>query len=135
MSGLARGIDADAHQGALEGRQEAGHLLSWDVGLIGPILLNTGYTATTNRTAWCCALRISHGNQSPQSFHFPQRNRVISGLSLGVIVTEATLKSGSLITARMALEQNREVFAVPGNVAHPLSHGPHGLIQARSKTR
>ena len=130
VSGLARGIDADAHQGALAA---AGRTLA---------VLGCGIDRTYPPEHHILRQQIEqHGavfsefpmGTSPQSFHFPQRNRIISGLSLGVIVTEATLKSGSLITARMALEQNREVFAVPGNVTHPLSHGPHGLIQQGAK--
>ncbi len=130
VSGLARGIDADAHQGALTA---GGRTLA---------VLGCGIDRTYPPEHHTLRQQIEqHGTvfsefpmgTSPQSFHFPQRNRIISGLSLGVIVTEATLKSGSLITARMALEQNREVFAVPGNVAHPLSHGPHGLIQQGAK--
>ncbi len=130
VSGLARGIDADAHQGALAA---AGRTLA---------VLGCGIDRTYPPEHHTLRQQIEqHGavlsefpmGTRPLSFHFPQRNRIISGLSLGVIVTEATLKSGSLITARMALEQNREVFAVPGNVTHPLSHGPHDLIQQGAK--
>jgi DNA processing protein len=130
VSGLARGVDADAHEGALaaKGRTVA--------------VLGCGIDQTYPPEHLKLRQRIEQQGvvlsefpmgTSPQAFHFPQRNRVISGLSLGVIVTEATLKSGSLITARMALEQNREVFAVPGNVTHPLSRGPHRLIQQGAK--
>lgn len=130
VSGLARGIDADAHEGALA---SAGRTFA---------VLGCGIDRTYPPEHLKLRERIEqHGavlsefsmGTSPQSYHFPQRNRVISGLSLGVVVTEATSKSGSLITARMALEQNREVFAVPGNVTHPLSQGPHRLIQQGAK--
>ena len=130
VSGLARGIDAAAHEGALAstGRTVA--------------VLGCGIDQTYPPEHHSLRQQIEQNGgvfsefpmgTSPQSFHFPQRNRVISGLSLGVIVTEATLKSGSLITARMALEQNREVFAIPGNVTQQLSHGPHRLIKQGAK--
>jgi len=130
VSGLARGVDADAHEGALASKGRTVAVLGCGIDQIYP----PEHLKLRQRIEQQgVVLSEFPMGTSPQAFHFPQRNRVISGLSLGVIVTEATLKSGSLITARMALEQNREVFAVPGNVTHPLSRGPHRLIQQGAK--
>jgi DNA processing protein len=130
ISGLARGVDADAHEGALAANGRTVAVLGCGIDQTYP----PEHLKLRQRIEQQGAVLSEFPmGTSPQPFHFPQRNRVISGLSLGVIVTEATLKSGSLITARMALEQNREVFAVPGNVTHPLSRGPHRLIQQGAK--
>ena len=130
VSGLARGIDADAHEGALASGGRTFAILGCGIDQTYP----PEHRKLRGRIEQDGAILSEFPmGASPQSFHFPQRNRIISGLSLGVIVTEATSKSGSLITARMALEQSREVFAVPGNVTHPLSQGPHRLIQQGAK--
>ncbi|WP_447964009.1 DNA-processing protein DprA [Nitrospira sp. Ecomares 2.1] len=130
VSGMARGIDAAAHEGALA---TSGRTLA---------VLGCGIDQTYPPEHDPLRQRIEqHGavlsefpmGTPPHSYHFPQRNRIISGLSLGVIVTEATSRSGSLITARMALDQNREVFAVPGNVTNSLTRGPHRLIKEGAK--
>ncbi|GAB0148794.1 MULTISPECIES: DNA-processing protein DprA [Marichromatium] len=124
-SGLASGVDAAAHLGALErGRTIA--------------VLGTGpdrvYPAAHRELAHRIAANGALVSEFPPGVeplarNFPRRNRLISGLSLGVLVTEAALKSGSLITARLALEQGREVFAVPGSVRNPLARGCHALIR------
>ncbi len=130
ISGLARGIDADAHEGALASKGRTVAVLGCGINRTYPPEHCTLRERIEENGAILSEFPMG---TSPQAFHFPQRNRVISGLSLGVVVTEATLKSGSLITARMAAEQNREVFAVPGNVTHPLSQGPHRLIKQGAK--
>ena len=130
ISGLARGIDAAAHQAALEagGRTIAvlggGHLK----------LYPADHAALANEIAHNGAvISESPPDTPPRSGSFPRRNRIVSGLSLGVIVVEAAQRSGALISARLAMEQGREVFAVPGRIDNRMSQGCHKLIQDGAK--
>ena len=128
-SGLALGIDTEAHQGAIS----AGHTLA---------VMGTGpdriYPAKNRELAHQIASEHLLITEFPpgtpaKAENFPRRNRIISGLSLGVLVVEATLQSGSLITARLAAEQGREVFAIPGSIHNPQSKGCHALIRQGAK--
>ena len=127
VSGFARGIDAAAHRGAIEGGGRTMAVLGTGIDEVYPrdhkklgeeILEAGGAMVTQFPLA-----------TPPVSENFPYRNRIISGLSLGVIVVEAAENSGSLITARLAIEQNREVFAVPGNITSRNSFGTNYLIK------
>ena len=129
-SGLARGIDGCAHWGALEG------------GGVTLAVAGTGPDRVYPRARRELACRLASQGAVLSEFprgtppwpgNFPRRNRIISGLSAGVLVVEATVDSGSLITARHALDQGRDVFAVPGAVTNPLSRGCHSLIQQGAK--
>ncbi len=126
VSGLARGIDAAAHQGALEAGGRTLGVLSNGVAEIYP----PQHEELGHRIAGQGAIlsEMPPGTK-PKKGMFPQRNRLISGLTLGTIVVEAAERSGALITARLAGEQGREVFAVPGLVSNPKSHGCHQLIK------
>jgi len=123
-SGMARGIDTAGHQGALESGTIA--VLAGGADVIYPRENNRLYQAI--RDSGLILSEMPLGTQ-PQARHFPRRNRIISGLALGLLVVEATHKSGSLITARLALEQGREVFAVPGSPLDPRAKGPNDMIR------
>ncbi len=130
VSGLARGIDAAAHEGALEGGGRTLAVMGCGLSQVYP----EEHTGLAERIAGQGAILSEH----PMGFpvlpnNFPRRNRIISGLSLGAVVVEAARRSGSLITARWALEQGREVFAVPGPVDRPSSAGCHRLIRDGAK--
>ncbi len=123
-SGLARGIDAAAHRGALESGTIAA--VAGGVDVVYPQENRDLQQAIAG--GGLIVSEMPPGTK-PQARHFPRRNRLISGLSLGVLVVEAALRSGSLITARMALEQGREVFAVPGSPLDPRARGSNDLIR------
>lgn len=134
VSGLARGIDTAAHKGALEFGNLAGDTPAG--GTVGVIAggLNVYYPPENERLQQAIAeqgLLVSEQpwGSVPQQSHFPRRNRIISGLSLGLVVVEATAKSGSLISARLAGEQGRLVMAVPGSPLEPRALGPNSLIR------
>ncbi len=131
-SGMALGVDAAAHQGALKNSADpsAGSTIA---------VMGTGIDKTYPRSHHRLREQILENGGTlvtefslgvgPQASHFPRRNRIISGMSLGALVVEAAIKSGSLITARYALQQNREVFAIPGSIHNPLSRGCHALLR------
>lgn len=128
-SGLALGVDGAAHHGALtKGKTIA--VMGTGPDRIYPRRHRQLASAIVEQGALVSEF---FPGVVPKAQNFPRRNRVISGLSLGVIVTEAALRSGSLITARYAVEQNRELFAIPGSIANPLAEGPHHLIQQGAK--
>ncbi len=124
VSGLARGIDAAAHRGALDSGTLAA--LGGGVDIIYPKENAAIYEQIKEQGVLVSELPIG---TRPKAQHFPRRNRIISGISIGVVVVEAALRSGSLITARLALEQGREVFAVPGSAMDPRAHGANALIR------
>ena len=124
VSGLARGIDAAAHQGALPTGTVA--VLAGGIDMVYPEENRELHEFIAERGALLAEMPVG---TEPQARHFPRRNRIISGAALGVLVVEAALRSGSLITARFALEQGREVFAVPGSPLDPRCRGSNDLIR------
>lgn len=130
VSGLARGVDAAAHRGALSVNGRTLAVLGCGIDRTYPIEHASLRREIEQHGAVISELPLG---APPHSYHFPRRNRLISGLSLGVVVTEAALNSGSLITASLAADQGREVFALPGFVKSATSRGPNGLIKEGAK--
>jgi DNA processing protein len=130
VSGLAQGIDAAAHEGALEGSGST-------IAVVG-----TGLDRLYPRKNLALGQLIAESGlllseyalgTPPLAAHFPQRNRIIAGLGLGTLVVEAALQSGSLITARLAIESGRDVMAIPGSIHSPQARGCHALIKQGAK--
>jgi DNA processing protein len=130
VSGLARGIDAAAHRGALEGATPTVAVMATGLDRIYPP--EHAELAQAIATAGAVITEAEEGTL-PLPGRFPVRNRIISGLSLGVLVVEAAERSGALITARMAAEQGRDVFCVPGSIENPLAVGSHQLLKDGAK--
>ncbi|MCI0653664.1 MAG: DNA-processing protein DprA [Methylococcaceae bacterium] len=129
-SGLALGIDASAHEGCLKVRGKTIAVVGTGPDRVYPA--RHKQLALKIAESGCLVSEFSPGTGAKAS-NFPRRNRIISGLSLGVLVIEAAIQSGSLITARLALEQGREVFAIPGSIHNPLARGCNALIKTGAK--
>ncbi len=132
VSGLAYGIDKAAHVGCLDVRGQTIAVLGSSVDEIYPTI-HGPIARTIEESGGGAVVSEFHLHTQPTVYTFPQRNRVISGLSLGVLVVEAAKESGSLLTANFALEQNREVFAVPGSIYAPQHVGTNALIKSGAK--
>ncbi|MDH4048997.1 MAG: DNA-processing protein DprA [Gammaproteobacteria bacterium] len=130
VSGLAQGIDTAAHNGALASDAMTVAVLGHGIDRVYP----AANRDLAHRIAASGALISEYSlGTAPKKEHFPQRNRLISGLSLGTLVVEAARQSGSLITARLSSDQGREVFAIPGSIHNPMSRGCHKLIREGAK--
>jgi len=130
ISGMARGIDTAAHKGALSVNGRTIAVLGCGIDYIYPPE-NRGLAQEIEASG--AVISEFPFSTLPERQNFPRRNRIISGLSLGTVVVEAAEKSGALITADFALDQGREVFAIPGNITSPLSNGSHNLIKQGAK--
>jgi DNA processing protein len=130
VSGLALGVDSAAHRGALEGRGSTIAVLGTGIDITYPRRNRPIADEIASRGALASEFPLG---TEPLAGNFPRRNRLISGLARGCLVVEAALDSGSLITARLAADQGREVFAIPGSIHSPLSKGCHALIKQGAK--
>ena len=130
VSGLAQGIDAAAHRGALAAGAPTVAFLGHGIDRVYPAANQELAREIARQGALVSEFPLG---TAPNRALFPQRNRLISGISLGTLVVEAARRSGSLITARLAAEQGREVFAIPGSIHNPLSRGCHQLIRQGAK--
>ncbi len=130
ISGMAHGIDAAAHRGALAGQGSSIALVGTGLDKVYPSANRDLAHALAKQGAMISEFPLG---TPPVASNFPRRNRLISGMSIGCLVVEASLQSGSLITARQAMEQGRDVFAIPGSIHSPLSRGCHKLIKQGAK--
>ncbi|AAR35923.1 DNA-processing protein DprA [Geobacter sulfurreducens] len=130
VSGMARGIDTAAHQGALAGEGRTVGVLGCGIDVVYPPENRALFARVADRGALVSEFPLGMG---PLAENFPRRNRIISGMCRGVLVVEAAERSGSLITAQMALDQGRDVFAIPGNITSSGSSGTNRLIREGAK--
>ncbi len=130
VSGMAMGVDGEAHAGALAGGGMTIGVLGCGVDVVYPPQHASLFKEVAGRGLLMSEYPLG---TTPDGFRFPERNRIISGISLGTVVVEASLKSGSLITARLALDHGRDVFAVPGRIDSSKSQGTHRLLQQGAK--
>ncbi|MDC0535462.1 DNA-processing protein DprA [Francisellaceae bacterium] len=129
-SGIAYGIDSIAHEAAIQAEGQTIAVMGTGINLIYPSQNKSLAEKIIHNGAIITEFPL---NTPPTRFNFPKRNRIISGLSVGTLIVESSIKSGTLITAKHAIDQSREVFAIPGNIHHPESAGCHWLIQEGAK--